>query len=164
MGFACHGTISLQAPAPVIAARHPSILTRFSSDAVACTRGSLHREEAAVGSHSRLTCVAVGSLGLSHLHNHARLGLTCDWLFPGTDDPVYNSDRSRPCRAARSQSQSSDSRPAIECTPWNRAVADVVQPSVLRNFFFAVFFFNGSLAVNNLTEHIDLRPSVFELY
>lgn len=124
-----------------------SVLTRFSWDGsvAAYTRGSLHREEASVGRVAlapRLTCVAARSLRpLSHLHIHARLDLMCDWLFPGTDDPVYNSGRSRPCRAARSQSQSTDSHPAAECTPRNRAVAECRSTlCVPRTFFtFALF-------------------------
>lgn len=50
-------------------------------------------------------------------------------------DPVYNSGRSRPCRAARSQSRPSRFSPRDERHPRNRAVAGVVQPSALQTFY-----------------------------
>lgn len=96
--FACHGTISLDPPRPALSP--PLLPTRiFPDDAMHAREGIVVAEnrKAAFGSHSRRDSPASESrrrslarslaLGFSHLHIHARLDLTCDWLFPGSRRP-----------------------------------------------------------------------------
>lgn len=93
----------------------------------------------------RLTCVGVASPLARSLARSPSDSLTCTStrgsIWRATDcsrvpgDPVYNSGRSRPCRAARSQSRPSRFSPRDERHPRNRAVAGVVQPSVLQTFY-----------------------------
>lgn len=81
MRFACRGTISLDRPAGPAASFNPVFLRRC-----ACTRGGIAVESRGgflIALAPRLTCVSESrrrflALGFSHLHNHARLDLTCD--------------------------------------------------------------------------------------